>query len=784
MHLFSASWQQNWENWQIRVKVLSSLTLQTILIFLGNKRKISTNIPLRFIIWVCYMYADWLATISLGVISSKVAQQSGDVATPKQVVMALWAPLLLLHLGGPDTITAYSMEDNQLWLRKLNTFGFQVFLAIYIFIRAWTAPNTALNVLAIPILFSGSVKIGERIWCLRSASYQCFKESLFPEPDPGPNYARYMEAYMAGSQEGFIVKVESLIDSPFLADNQTHPAAAEGNVIPLPETDLCGGDQVVTNADKFLKTFKRLFADLILTVHDVLESRLSLQNAKSEQVFRVMEVELGFMYDLFYTKAKVVYSAIGAFLRFLTFSCSVVVLCVFYAMDKSPYPKAELIITYVLLHGSVFLEWYSAFSLLFSDWTKLWMSKHKNRVTSVLVWAVSKLRCGENKRWSGRIGQFNLVSFCLKAKRERCSFLHKISRHKFCFRFTNALKKGVAKCCVAQMIRCVYQDFKKFMHDDSEIVDNDLKDIIFKHFKTEIEGKTKEIKDEMKVANEIKTFCNHRGRKVLENLQLGWSVEKEFDKSVLLWHIATDICYISDTSGDANASGEGEPNYRRASKLLSDYMLHLLVMSPFMLPNGIGEIRFQDTCAEAIEFFKERKSIKNKNKACKKLLKICKESKKVPPSEVKGDKSKSVLFEGCMLAARIRELREKKDWKESEMWKVISEVWVEMVGYAACHCKGIHHAQQLRRGGELLTHVWLLMAHLGITDQFQISEGHVRKKLGWQFSATGRIPIGIYSPWADMGSLFPVGSGYRYPFSKWGEWRGQLQAFSIVLSIN
>ncbi|MED6149084.1 hypothetical protein PIB30_059083 [Stylosanthes scabra] len=124
----------------------------------------------------------------------------------------------------PDTITAYSMEDNQLWLRKLNTFGLQVFLAIYVFIRAWTTPNTALNVLAIPISISGSVKIGERIWCLRSASYQCFKESLFPEPDPGPNYARYMEAYMAGSQEGFIVKVESLIESPFLGHNQTHPA--------------------------------------------------------------------------------------------------------------------------------------------------------------------------------------------------------------------------------------------------------------------------------------------------------------------------------------------------------------------------------------------------------------------------------------------------------------------------------------------------------------------------------------------------------------------------------
>ncbi|TKY64268.1 DUF594 family protein [Spatholobus suberectus] len=64
------------------------------------------------------------------------------------------------------------------------------------------------------------------------------------------------------------------------------------------------------------------------------------------------------------------------------------------------------------------------------------------------------------------------------------------------------------------------------------------------------------------------------------------------------------------------------------------------------------------------------------------------------------------------------------------MWELITQVWVEMLGYAAAsHCQGIHHAQQLRHGGELLTHVCLLMAHLGITDQFQISKGYARKKL-------------------------------------------------------
>ena len=50
---------------------------------------------------------------------------------------------------------------------------------------------------------------------------------------------------------------------------------------------------------------------------------------------------------------------------------------------------------------------------------------------------------------------------------------------------------------------------------------------------------------------------------------------------------------------------------------------------------------------------------------------------------------------------------------------MINEVWVEMVAYAAAHCPWKEHTHQLRRGGELLTHVSLLMLHLGLTEQYE-----------------------------------------------------------------
>lgn len=158
-------------------------------------------------------------------------------------------------------------------------------------------------------------------------------------------------------------------------------------------------------------------------------------------------------------------------------------------------------------------------------------------------------------------------------------------------------------------------------------------------------------------------------------------------------------------------------------------MLYLLVMCPFMLTMGPGMIRLRDTCAEITQFFEENKSIASysdrstldKLKACETLLNV---NTQVPPTKLKGDRSKSVSFDACRLASDLQAISNK-----TQKWEMINNVWLWMLAYAACHCRGNYHAQQLRRGGELLTHVWLLMAQFGLTEQFQISQGHARVKL-------------------------------------------------------
>jgi hypothetical protein len=95
----------------------------------------------------------------------------------------------------------------------------------------------------------------------------------------------------------------------------------------------------------------------------------------------------------------------------------------------------------------------------------------------------------------------------------------------------------------------------------------------------------------------------------------------------------------------------------------------------------------------------------------------------VEPVAVKGDRSKSVMFDACILAKELLTLDAKK------RWGLMSEMWVELLSYAASHCRPSTHVAQLSEGGELITFVWLLMAHFGIGEQFQINEGHARAKL-------------------------------------------------------
>lgn len=108
-----------WSKWNIRGVILVSLCLQITLIFLAPFRKRSRKSYLVLLLWSTYLLADYTANFCVGLISNKYGDEDTPISSVNDFLLAFWTPFLLLHLGGPDTITAFALEDNELWLRHM-----------------------------------------------------------------------------------------------------------------------------------------------------------------------------------------------------------------------------------------------------------------------------------------------------------------------------------------------------------------------------------------------------------------------------------------------------------------------------------------------------------------------------------------------------------------------------------------------------------------------------------------------------------------------------------------
>ncbi|KAJ8539281.1 hypothetical protein K7X08_013533 [Anisodus acutangulus] len=101
-------------------------------------------------------------------------QQGSADDNLKDELMSFWAPFMLLHFGGPDTITGSS------WI----------------------------PILSLLIFISGLIKFCERMCALRSAKTENLRDPILTPPDPGPNYAKFMEEFTLKKAEGFSVMAD------------------------------------------------------------------------------------------------------------------------------------------------------------------------------------------------------------------------------------------------------------------------------------------------------------------------------------------------------------------------------------------------------------------------------------------------------------------------------------------------------------------------------------------------------------------------------------------------
>jgi len=627
-----------WNNGEIRGMVLLSLLLQTILIVFGSRRKTAARIWIRILVWSAYLLADSVATFALGNLARSQGDSSGDSSEKaNNSIQAFWAPVLLLRLGGPDTITAYSIEDNELWLRHALGLVVQVGVAFYVFSRS--LDSDILTFIAIPVFIVGIMKYAERTWVLSSSSSEGLKKSIL---------SKFRPFY------------------PLKALTKTRDQALVGNYF--------------LQAYTFLDISMFMMQDLVPGIPALIKSQELISKNKAEDAFKVVEIELGLIYDMLYTKAPLIYSRAGIILRSISFLLTFTVFITFQVLiDKHAYSIIDITITYLLFAAAVFLEFYAFLCLVFSDWTLIWLEDEGWNAQNSAIYSMIRTLT-RSKRWSRSIAQHDLISCCIENRSLRClkllgiyekmrqMFVHRVDMNGDlqCFIFGHLLKKA------------------EKMKEDFDLIDKNLRSKII----------------------------GQRGDGVLEREGLlrdyKWcTTEVEFSRSILVWHLATEICYVKDAS---NVSKEYE-----TSRCLSEYMVYLLVMRPNMLSKGIGDEGYLDT----LQDLQRLNPHNTKGDEAKKGV-----VDGILRSELSLDDitfqslwkiAKSVVIGGEKLANQLLQLESKK------RWEMINEVWVEMVAYAAAHCPWKEHTQQLRRGGELLTHVSLLMLHLGLSEQYEFT---------------------------------------------------------------
>ncbi|KAK3437839.1 hypothetical protein EUGRSUZ_C01199, partial [Eucalyptus grandis] len=376
--------------------------------------------------------------------------------------------------------------------------------------------------------------------------------------------------------------------------------------------------------------------------------RISIPSYPPDHTFTTTEIELNFMFDVLFTKAAVLYTKLGFTGLFISFFCLVSALCVFAMKFRSSF-WINMYVTYgyAMLIAVIFVELYHLMVLPFSDWAVVRMSMNLKTPLIRRLLPFLADRCMKQKRWSRSMGQLNLLD-----------------RH--------LLYKDWWKPVGTVLDRFGKREiFRMHMLHSRLAIPSCLKTLVVQNM-VEIEKKRL-----------LQPFTE-RGNWTLEThgIQekqgLSDSITMEFDKSIIIWHIATESLHLLEKEKSDACGG---------SKLLSDYMMYLLALHPYVF-TPTANIMLEHACCTLRHFLRDQDC----QEAISTLLST--DVDVINPPDCNDTMGITagwhVLLEVKKLVVDLRTM--------DNRWEIISNIWVEMLCYAAYNCQVYHHAELLRKG--------------------------------------------------------------------------------------
>ncbi|KAK4359996.1 hypothetical protein RND71_022225 [Anisodus tanguticus] len=175
----------------------------------------------------------------------------------------------------------------------------------------------------------------------------------------------------------------------------------------------------------------------------------------------------------------------------------------------------------------------------------------------------------------------------------------------------------------------------------------------------------------------------------------------DFEECVIVWHLATDVCYRLYSNFE-------ESHYLQYAKYLSDYMLYLLQAHPEILsPLTRKELQgYRNACAAINRFYVEMGIQSQMITDIFHNIEPTYDILRQIPREERPRNISNLLLDGYELAREIgrQRIQEYRVANEAEnIWRVLFEVWVDILSYTAIHVPGKQHAEHLVTGGEFIT---------------------------------------------------------------------------------
>ncbi|CAL4951691.1 unnamed protein product [Urochloa decumbens] len=692
-----------WRSWGIQALVLLSFTLQVALVILAEFRRWIDSGVLRFV-WSAYMLADSTAIYVLGHMSVTGGGGSSSAAELEDddELVALWAPFLLMHLGGQDNITAYAIEDNRLWLRHLQTLAVQAAAAAYVLYESSILSNSSsrrrrfgsgLLVIrrpaAIVMFVVGVLKYGERVWALRCAG----------NSTSGDNYRPFAKSTMT---------LDKWSDT-----RRLHPiVCSTGSSLDHPDTEACL---------LIAQTMVDVPKDLLQGPLPYVVSYAGPAALPSDALYKVVEMQLSLMHDAFYTKAEVTHTCYGLCIRI---ACAVATTVAFVHLVQDlffhPVPEvhrasgggrrraADVAITCVLLVGALVLEITSALRALLSSQTCALLLQNCgvehphygecfqemcNSLGRALVSLRRLARAAQWRRrccWSRTMGQHSLLQLWHRARSSRWSR-------------------------VARWVG-LEDPWNTLVHSSSITVPAFVEQLLQEHI-------AENASDRRSVPDDHGHLFNSRGPAALRSWGLherhSWSVEE----TILVWHIATAVytCWYKkqmEAAGDAGAAAcrSRTTTMAEAVEALSNYMLFLLAARPYMLPapanrNAYVEMCYGLSCLTYSSVDDLATSLKGYGDASLNTAASSSNSSfafsYVATVQHSSLVHNDIFKTGCMLGAKLVGESERDHSPAAgngdSMLELLLQVWAEMLCNTGHRCSAYSHARQLGSGGELIT---------------------------------------------------------------------------------